>query len=78
MTVNGTLWRLVPQEDHAAVKAAMHHAFDPSGDGAYDIEHRITRPDGRYQMAAYFRMCRICRRRRRAAQRSYFAVPPQT
>ena len=36
----------VHPEDRPVVAAAVRHAHDPSGDGLFDVEHRIVRPDG--------------------------------
>jgi len=33
-------------EDLERIGAAVRHAHDPSGDGAFDVEHRIVRRDG--------------------------------
>jgi PAS domain S-box-containing protein len=33
-------------EDRARIAAAIHRAHDPAGDGLFDVEQRIIRPDG--------------------------------
>ena len=38
---------LVPSADRSRVMAAIERSTDPSGDGSYDVEYRIVRPDRR-------------------------------
>jgi PAS domain S-box-containing protein len=45
VTVAGYLERVHP-EDRDRVAAAVRRAHDPAGDGLFDIEHRLLRPDG--------------------------------
>lgn len=45
VTVAGYLERVHP-EDRERIEAAIHRAHDPAGDGFFDIEHRLVRPDG--------------------------------
>lgn len=37
----------VHPQDRAAMQAAVHRAFDPSGDGRYEAEYRVVHPSGR-------------------------------
>jgi PAS domain S-box-containing protein len=37
---------VVHPEDRDRVHAAAQAAFDPAGDGVYDVEHRVVHPDG--------------------------------
>jgi PAS domain S-box-containing protein len=37
---------LVHPDDHERIAAAVRRAHDPTGDGLYDVEHRIVRRDG--------------------------------
>ncbi|MBX3300643.1 MAG: response regulator [Nitrospira sp.] len=42
-----TFWTSVCPDDQAMTKAAMHHAFDPTGDGRYHAEFQVlSRTDG--------------------------------
>jgi PAS domain S-box-containing protein len=45
VTLQAFLSQLHP-DDRPAVEAAVQRAHDPTGDGAFDIEHRIVRSDG--------------------------------
>ena len=45
VTVAGYLARVHP-EDRDRIAAAVRRAHDPAGDGFFDIEHRLVRPDG--------------------------------
>jgi len=45
VTVAGYLERVHP-EDRDRIAAAVRRAHDPTGDGFFDIEHRLVRPDG--------------------------------
>ena len=45
ITVAGYLERVHP-EDRDRIAAAVRRAHDPAGDGFFDIEHRLVRPDG--------------------------------
>src|SRR5690606_28637213 len=37
---------IVHPDDRERVHAAAQSAFDPEGDGVYDVEHRVIHPDG--------------------------------
>ncbi|HEX2223989.1 MAG TPA: ATP-binding protein [Thermoanaerobaculia bacterium] len=37
---------IVHPDDRDRVHAAAQSAFDPAGDGVYDVEHRVVHPDG--------------------------------
>ncbi|MDP8916977.1 MAG: PAS domain-containing protein [Pseudomonadota bacterium] len=39
--------RLIHPEDRRRVSEVGERALDPAGDGRYDVEHRVVRPDGR-------------------------------
>jgi PAS domain S-box-containing protein len=45
VTLDGFLRALYP-EDAERIGQAVHRAHDPSGDGLFDVEHRIIRRDG--------------------------------
>lgn len=40
------LGNLIHPQDRALVEASARQAFDPSGEGLYQVEHRVVRPDG--------------------------------
>jgi PAS domain S-box-containing protein len=43
----GRYLELVHPEDRAAMAAGVRRAHDPAGDGRFDAEYRLVRPDGR-------------------------------
>ncbi len=43
----------VHPDDRKAVAAAVQRAHDPTGDGLFDVEHRIVRPDGSIRWVLY-------------------------
>lgn len=47
--VEVTLERMLAQvhpDDRAKVRSAVERSHDPSGDGLFDVDHRVVRPDG--------------------------------
>jgi PAS domain S-box-containing protein len=40
------VWDVVHPEDRPRVHAVAQHAFDPAGDGLYQVEHRVIHRDG--------------------------------
>lgn len=40
------VWEVIHPEDRARAHAAAQRAFDPAGDGLYQIEHRVVHRDG--------------------------------
>jgi PAS domain S-box-containing protein len=46
LSYDGVVWKIIPAEDHAAIRKAVRDALDPRGRGAYDIHHRVRLKDG--------------------------------
>src|SRR4028119_768767 len=40
------VWEVIHAEDRAQTHAAAQRAFDPAGDGLYQVEHRVLHQDG--------------------------------
>ena len=50
LTLDSWLNRIHPEDRHAIARA-VQRAHDPAGDGVYEMEHRVLRPDGSVRWA---------------------------